>query len=417
MKILASRFWERRTSEEGGRGTNAPAATSTPVTLGGAAHPPRFQLLTVEEVLALPDPEWLVEGIIPATSMAQLYGKSGLGKTFVALDMALSVAVGTPWLGSYKVRQGPVVYVAAEGLAGMKSRARAWLKHHDHEPAKVIDFRVVGTPVQLVGVNDVEVLTGQVEATFPGRGLQLVVLDTQARCTVGVEENSAKEMGVALEAADRLRRSTGATVLLLHHTGYEGDHARGSTAVYAALDSQVSLSGPRKALNLTCTKQKEWEEFEPIRVALIPVGGSLVSVLDAPDSPARLRIEASTLSEKQEQALDLLRDHPDGLRAGEWQVVAAMARSTFYNARDALLKKGLIQRDGTRYTVVEVQSGSDGPYPESDEAYAPEVHRSTHPLGGGPLDREARAGDSARVQEHVAESWEEAATRPIEPEE
>ena len=62
-----------------------------------------FRFLTVGEVMKLPDPEWLVAGILPAKSIAQLYGGSGSGKSFVALDMALSVATGRPWLGKYDV--------------------------------------------------------------------------------------------------------------------------------------------------------------------------------------------------------------------------------------------------------------------------------------------------------------------------
>ena len=366
--------------------------------------------------MALPDPEWLIDEIIPSTSLAQLYGKSSVGKTFIALDVGLSVAAGIEWLGTHEVTQGPVVYVAAEGHRGMKTRVGAWLQYHGREVGDLEDFRLIGEALPLANPDDVGALIQQVGETFPDRDLALVVLDTQARCTAGLDENSAKEMGLALEAADRLKRSTGATVLLLHHTGYEGDHARGSTAVHAALDSQVSLHGPKKALILACTKQKDWEEFDPIRIALIPVGDSLVPVPDAADSPARLQIEASTLSEKQEQVLNVLRAHPKGLRATEWEAEVEkidIGHSTFYDTRNALLKKGLVQHDGTRYTVVEVQSESDGPYPESNEAAAPEVHRSTHPLGGGPSDREASAGDPTVVQEHVAEAWEDAADEAV----
>ena len=60
---------------------------------------PRFHLLDVEDVLALPDPEWLIDGIIPKKAIAQIYGAPNVGKTFVALDIALSIAAGVPWGG------------------------------------------------------------------------------------------------------------------------------------------------------------------------------------------------------------------------------------------------------------------------------------------------------------------------------
>ncbi len=368
----------------------------------------RFELLTVDEVLALPDPDWLIEEVFPASSIAQLYGKSGLGKTFVALDAALSVAAGVPWLGTYQVRQGRVVYVAAEGHRGMKARLQAWLAHHGLDAEGAHDFRLLGEPVQLGSEDDIGALIRQVERTFSGRELGLVVLDTQARCTVGLDENSAKEMGLALEAADHLKRTTGATVLLLHHTGYEGDHARGSTAVHAALDSQVSLGGPRKALELSCTKQKDWEEFSPIRVVLVRVGESLVPVTDAADAPARLKINEAHLSDRQEQALRVLRDYPDGLRAQKWAKKASLPHSTFYEAVKQLGEKGLVKKEGKHYLAAQVHDRSGIAGPESNGTGSPEVQRSTTPLGGGPLDREASDTNARGMAETIQAAMEEA---------
>ena len=125
-----------------------------------------------------------------------------------------------------------------------------------------------------------------------------------------------RRWGLAVEAADEIKRSTGATVLLIHHSGYEGDHARGSTAVHAALDAQSVLGGTKAALTLTCTKQKDSDEFEPIRLAL------------ADASPARLQIARERLTEKQEQALEALRGYPSGLRARKWQKESGLIHST-----------------------------------------------------------------------------------------
>src|SRR6476620_11187022 len=84
-------------------------------------------LYTVAQLLAMPDPQWLVNGVLPESGLAVVYGPSGVGKSFVALDLALSIATGRDW-NAHKVEAGTVVYVAAEGSVGVQQRVRAWLK-------------------------------------------------------------------------------------------------------------------------------------------------------------------------------------------------------------------------------------------------------------------------------------------------
>ena len=363
---------------------------STSDTSGQTTHPPRFALLSVEEILALPDPKWVVDEFIPSPSLAQLYGASGVGKTFVALDVGLSVAAGIEWLGTHEVTQGPVVYVAAEGHRGMKTRVGAWLQHHGREVGELEDFRLIAEALPLANPRDVAALIQQVDETFPERDLALLVLDTQARCTEGLDENSSKEMGLAVAAADRLKRSTGAAVLLIHHTGYEKYHARGSTAVQAALDSQAVIKGATQALTLTCEKQKDAEEFDPIRIALIPVGDSLVPVADTATSPVRLQIARQALAGMPEEALSELRKHPTGLSAKEWLEASGLKRSTFFDVRNVLVEKGLVDHRDRLYFAVELESGeSDFPKSKSNQACSGEVQRSTPPLGGGLMDSDA----------------------------
>jgi hypothetical protein len=54
------------------------------------------RLLTLEEIEALPDLQYLIAGVLPEHSFCVLYGEPGCGKTFVALSMALACAAGTP---------------------------------------------------------------------------------------------------------------------------------------------------------------------------------------------------------------------------------------------------------------------------------------------------------------------------------
>ena len=69
--------------------------------------------------------EWLVEGLIPDRSLSMLYGEPGCGKTFIALDMGLSISHSKEWQ-EQTVMGGQVVYVAGEGVGGLKKRIAAF---------------------------------------------------------------------------------------------------------------------------------------------------------------------------------------------------------------------------------------------------------------------------------------------------
>ena len=93
---------------------------------GGRAKPV-IRLLTVREVMDLPDPEWLIKDILVKDSLALLYGPPGVGKSFLALSLAYSVAAGTKW-HDRDVDGGAVVYLAVEGGRGLKFRISALRK-------------------------------------------------------------------------------------------------------------------------------------------------------------------------------------------------------------------------------------------------------------------------------------------------
>src|SRR5262249_48369835 len=99
----------------------------------------------------------------------------------------------------------------------------------------------------------------------------LIVFDTLARCFVGGEENTARDMGRLIANVDRIRVETGATVLLVHHTGLKKQRARGHTALDGAADT-IFLVAPAKqrqrVLTLRCVKQKDGGEFFPSSLAL-----------------------------------------------------------------------------------------------------------------------------------------------------
>ncbi|MFD9519314.1 AAA family ATPase [Streptomyces sp. NPDC059979] len=200
--------------------------------------------------------EPLLGDLLHRNTLARAIGPSGTFKSFVLLDMCGHIGTGIPWHGQY-VRQGLVIYLVAEGAEGMRKRVRAWEQHHG---IRMDNIRFLPRPVQAMAP-EWEVLTEVMRRMEP----VLIVVDTQARVTVGIEENSNTEMGRVVARLDRLREVTGACVTLVHHTGHQGEHGRGASAVKGALHSELMISrkGDRLSnyvLTVKSGKQKDEEE-------------------------------------------------------------------------------------------------------------------------------------------------------------
>lgn len=183
-------------------------------------------------------PPWLIRGLLAKVSLAGVYGPGGSYKSFIILDAALAIASGaTEWAGLQITDPGaPIVYVAGEGSA--TGRAKAW----EAVKGKVGGDKFVtyhgldlSDPQQLEGFqNDLQELHG-IWKRSPG----LVIFDTLARAAPGQDENSAKDMGVIVQAADDIKTFCQCCVALIHHTPKGKEEWRGSGAVWNALDTGI----------------------------------------------------------------------------------------------------------------------------------------------------------------------------------
>ncbi|MBF6539259.1 AAA family ATPase [Nocardia farcinica] len=215
----------------------------------------RAALLSVSDLARLPPPTPLVDGLLFAGTLAQLAGHPGEGKTFAVLGMSCAVALGKSWNGHAVPAPRPVVFVAGEGSAGMFTRLAAWA-HHNGVPVSELDgkLHVLPRAAQLADPDDMRELTRVVRETGAG----LVVFDTRARCTIGLEENSATDQGRAVAACDALIASTGATIAVVHHLGIGSQRGRGSSAWDGAVYSDLILGRNRDGgVLIECAKHKD----------------------------------------------------------------------------------------------------------------------------------------------------------------
>jgi KaiC/GvpD/RAD55 family RecA-like ATPase len=195
----------------------------------------------------------LVDGLLAATGMTVLYGESGCGKTFVAVDLACHVAAGLPWRGM-AVEQGVVVYVAAESPESVKRRLWAWKRHHRVEQLPVL---VVQSAVDLLN-GDTDTLAGLLEGLRAEHGrIALVVVDTLARAMTG-NENAPDDMGRFVAACGRLREAGGTHAMVVHHCGKDAARgARGHSSLRAATDVELEVASGEGGGSVRVTKHRD----------------------------------------------------------------------------------------------------------------------------------------------------------------
>ena len=237
----------------------------------------RAALIDTDGLDDIAPPTPLVDGYLFLDSTATIYGHPGAGKSFIALDIAGSVSTGTAW-HDHATKRGSVLYVVAEGTSGIRQRVRAWEREHGRK---------------MVGVYWLPIATQAGSAYWDGLidlsleiKPRLVVLDTQARVTVGKDENSAKDMGQFVHDVDRLRRATGACVLTVHHAGKSGSY-RGNSALLGGFDTYIEVSKEDELITVHIDKQKDAPEAPDFKLRLAAVAGSIVPRrADPTDVPA-----------------------------------------------------------------------------------------------------------------------------------
>ncbi|MDC9581330.1 AAA family ATPase [Xenorhabdus sp. PR6a] len=208
--------------------------------------------------------DYVVKGIIPAHSLCSIYGASGSYKSFLAGAWGCHIATGKAWAGK-SVAQGSVMYVVGEGGIGVPRRIRAWEIVNGQTVENMYLINTPVFPASPAEVHELVIAAQQVEAET-GQPVRLIILDTLARCFGGADENDSKDMGAFVRGCDELKARTGASILVVHHSGKdESKGARGSSAFRAALDVEYKISREGKkggALVIACTKMKDAEEPE-----------------------------------------------------------------------------------------------------------------------------------------------------------
>jgi hypothetical protein len=265
------------------------------------------QMLPVVRVAELASDElaerWLVEQLWCARSVGVIGGAPKCAKTWLGLDMALSVATGTPCLGKYTVPEpGPVlVYLAEDALPAVRERVEGMARHRGLELDQV-EIHVITAPVlRLDQDRDRTRLWETVRRLRP----RLLVLDPLVRLH-GIDENHAGDVAELLGYLRALQRELGLSVLLVHHTRKNtadgvaaGQGLRGSGDIHAFGDSNLYLRRTEEHLILS-SEHRAAAAAAPVYLELVPsdAGTTHLEVIADP--------EDDTGRGLQERVLDLL---------------------------------------------------------------------------------------------------------------
>lgn len=231
-----------------------------------ADETPWFRLLTPAELDESRDVPYLIEDLIAPGDLVIIWGDAKAGKTFVTLDLLASMALGKPFIGKPTNRPVKVVYATAEGRRGIKHRIRGLAKQHGVSTLELNDkLRICLDLPNLHTREGVDAFFAECRAF----GADVVVLDTFARASLGMDENAAKDMNPALAALDPYLKE-GMTVILPHHANKAGD-LRGSTGMHGAGDLflQVKRTNDGRR-SLVFHMAKDTTEFPEAYFKIVP---------------------------------------------------------------------------------------------------------------------------------------------------
>jgi AAA domain len=273
---------------------------------------PVLPVVRVGEIKSAENKErWLVKDLWGASSVGVIGGAPKCAKTWLGLDMALSVATGTACLGKYAVPDpGPVlVYLAEDALPVVRERIEGMARHRDVD-LSVVAIHVITAPVLRLDRNrDRARLRETVGRLRP----QLLLLDPLVRLH-RIDENDAGEVAELLAYFRGLQREFDLSVVLVHHTRKSaaggvaaGQGLRGSSDIHAFGDSNLYLRRVREHLVLL-SEHRAAPAAASVRLELVATGENtthLEVVGELGDGSTKLSINGNQ-PPLEERVLDLL---------------------------------------------------------------------------------------------------------------
>ena len=225
------------------------------------------RFLSVDELLKLPPPQWLVRGLVPLESVGILYGPSGSLKSFLAFHLAACCATGLGAFPGYDCKDADAFYIAAEGGHGFRLRAEAWIKHHGAKPDRM---HLLPGSVYLDRDGEAEKLAEEINALCLSDDRKLIVVDTLSANFTGKENTD--DVARFLQRCAELARKCRATVIIVHHTGKDGDkQERGHYSIRANADFSIRMDRTPEGAKVEVQKFKDADVGQTLHLRKVVV--------------------------------------------------------------------------------------------------------------------------------------------------
>jgi AAA domain len=223
----------------------------------------RFQVTWFDDVDQSAAKEEIVQGVLGVGEFSLFVAKPGTAKSVLVGDIGCHVAAGMEWHGR-KVKQGLVVFFAAERKKLTERRVAAWRKKHG---VTNIPFAVVGGKLDLTtGLIDAKTLAMTIKGLEEksGHTCALIILDTVTRTFGPGDQHQSRDMQRYVQSVDELNRATGAHIAAIHHSPWNDDRGKGAIDLDGAVDVSfvvnVKGSGLAKVFTLSCTGANDGED-------------------------------------------------------------------------------------------------------------------------------------------------------------
>lgn len=214
----------------------------------------------LDQLDAIPEPTWIIDGILPEGGFTLAYGKRSTMKSFAVLDMGLSLASGSAYHGR-KVKQGRVVYFAGEGFRGANRRIAAWFKARKLNRADYArDFALAPFTSKWDTLQGRELVRQHLGAIAKDGPISIVIIDTARRAMSG-DENAPTSVGQFLDGVNAICREFNCGSLIVHHAGKDDSKgARGGSNFEDDADAVFRFTNDAGGrVHMKCTKQKDSE--------------------------------------------------------------------------------------------------------------------------------------------------------------
>ena len=187
--------------------------------------------------------EWLLKGYIATgPSLCLIFAPSGMGKTFIVIDLFLTLAYGLLSWHGIECRKARCLYMCAEGYSAVLPRIQCWMEQHNLTASYTDDFFIENGTITLDDPSSVDKLQKVLDHRFGTKKPDIIAVDTMNLFMRG-DENATQSATAFVQALKSISAENNCTILLVHHTGVADERrGRGSTVFKGSLDTELRLS-------------------------------------------------------------------------------------------------------------------------------------------------------------------------------